>query len=107
MARVFGGDRSAVVARELTKLHETILSAPLSRLMEVVAKDAYQQKGEFVIIVAGAERPTGDRLDPETQRLLRILSEELPLKQAAALAAKITGEKKNRLYKAALAFAAG
>jgi len=54
-----------------------------------------------VVVVAGAESdPEG--LDPEVERVLRILVEELPLKQAAAIAARITGEKKNRLYQLAL-----
>lgn len=104
MAATFGGERLVVIARELTKMHETILSAPLAELIGQVGRDVNQQKGEFVVLVAGADAPQGDQLDPETERVLRILMVDLPLKQAAVLAAKITGEKKNRLYKAALAF---
>ncbi|MET0084496.1 MAG: 16S rRNA (cytidine(1402)-2'-O)-methyltransferase [Sedimenticola sp.] len=104
MLLVFGGDRQAVIARELTKLHETIISASLDDLLEKVNQDANQQKGEFVVLVSGAEKRAGDTLDSETERLLRILMEEMPLKQAAAVAAKISGEKKNRLYKAALSW---
>ena len=62
-----------------------------------------QQKGEFVLMVSGAEPRSEEALDLQTERLLRILLEELPVKQAAALAARISGEKKNRLYQAAVA----
>ncbi|WP_321529390.1 16S rRNA (cytidine(1402)-2'-O)-methyltransferase [Sedimenticola selenatireducens] len=101
MAAVFGEDRPAVIARELTKLHETILSQCLGSLVELVSRDLNQQKGEFVVLVAGAVRDA-EAIDPETQRILEILLEEMPTKQAATLAAKITGIKKNRLYQKAL-----
>ncbi|WP_037374572.1 16S rRNA (cytidine(1402)-2'-O)-methyltransferase [Sedimenticola selenatireducens] len=101
MAAVFGEDRPAVIARELTKLHETILSQSLGSLVELVSRDLNQQKGEFVVLVAGAVRDA-EAIDPETQRILEILLEEMPTKQAATLAAKITGIKKNRLYQKAL-----
>jgi 16S rRNA (cytidine1402-2'-O)-methyltransferase len=101
MMAVFGGDRPAVVARELTKLHETILSRPLAALVEILEQDPNQRKGEFVVLVAGAQR-SADAIDPETERILGVLLEEVPTKQAAALAARITGAKKNRLYQRAL-----
>jgi len=101
MAAVFGEDRPAVIARELTKLHETILSQGLGSLVELVSRDLHQQKGEFVVLVAGAVRDA-EAIDPETQRILEILLEEMPTKKAATLAAKITGIKKNRLYQKAL-----
>jgi len=101
MAAVFGGSRRVVVARELTKLHETILSAELSELCVILEQDANQQKGEFVVLVAGATRDS-DSISPETERVLDILREVLPIKQAATLAARISGEKKNRLYQLAL-----
>ncbi|MES9963348.1 MAG: 16S rRNA (cytidine(1402)-2'-O)-methyltransferase [Candidatus Sedimenticola sp. 20ELBAFRAG] len=104
MLGVFGEERLVVIARELTKLHETIISAPLARLVEILEQDANQQRGEFVVLVAGADKPDGDALDADTERLLRILVAEMPLKQAAAIGAKISGEKKNRLYKAALSW---
>ncbi len=104
MAQVFGEERPAVVARELTKLHETILSYPLGQLVEVLSKDPHQQKGEFVVLVAGAVR-NEDAIEPETQRILSLLLEELPTKQAAVLASRITGAKKNRLYQVALELA--
>ncbi len=101
MAAVFGAERPAVLARELTKLHETIISRPLGELVERVNGDPNQQKGEFVVLVAGAVQDT-QTMDPEARRILEILAEELPTKQAAALAAKITGIKKNLLYQQAL-----
>ncbi|WP_275098791.1 16S rRNA (cytidine(1402)-2'-O)-methyltransferase [Sedimenticola hydrogenitrophicus] len=101
MMAVFGGDRPAVVARELTKLHETILSRPLAALVELLEQDPNQRKGEFVVLVAGAQR-SADAIDPETERILGVLLEEVPTKQAAALAARITGAKKNQLYQRAL-----
>lgn len=101
MAAVFGAERPAVLARELTKLHETIVSRPLGELVELVNGDPNQQKGEFVVLVTGAVQET-QTMDPEAQRVLEILAEELPTKQAAALAAKITGIKKNLLYQQAL-----
>lgn len=101
MAAVFGEERTAVMARELTKLHETIRQDSLGGLCEFVAADNNQRKGEFVILVAGRVAEA-EALDPEAVRILQVLLEELPTKKAAALAARITGEKKNRLYQQAL-----
>lgn len=101
MAAVFGEDRPAVIARELTKLHETILSQSLGSLVQLLSQDPNQQKGEFVVLVAGAIQDQ-EAIDPDTQRILEILLEEMPTKKAATLAAKITGIKKNRLYQKAL-----
>jgi 16S rRNA (cytidine1402-2'-O)-methyltransferase len=102
MERIFGSERPAVLARELTKLYETILFRPLGELGEILDTDPNQSRGEFVLLIAGAEERSGDRLTPEAERLLRILLKELPTKQAAALAAQISGEKKNKLYQFAL-----
>ncbi len=104
MAAVFGGARRAVLARELTKRHETIAARPLGELVDWVAADANQRKGEFVLLVGGA--PAGDAaLDIAGDELLRALLDELPVRQAAALAARITGAKRNRLYRRALEIA--
>lgn len=103
MVDAFGADRRVVLAREISKTFETILSAPLHELIQTVRDDANQQRGEIVLLVQGYAAPKLQQgLVPETERLLRILLDELPLKQAAALAARITGEKKNTLYKWAL-----
>jgi 16S rRNA (cytidine1402-2'-O)-methyltransferase len=100
MLTLFGGERLAVLARELTKLHETLHRAPLGELRQWVAADANQQRGECVLLLRGFEAPEG--FDGEAERVLKVLLEELPLKQAAALAARLTGRKKNELYQRAL-----
>lgn len=96
------GDRQAVIARELTKTFETIKDGSLSELVEFVATDANQQKGEFVVLVAGAPEQEKGEIDGEAARILGVLLKDLPKKQAAALASEITGIKKNALYKYAL-----
>lgn len=103
MTAEFGADRPALMARELTKLHETLISNSLSSLLEQVQADPMQRKGEIVLLVAGAEGGADTEQAAETERILKILLQELPVKQAAVLAAQITGEKKNRLYQQALA----
>ena len=102
MRDVFGPARPAVLARELTKQFETVRAAPLGELAAWVAGDADQQRGESVILVHGAPPAHERGLDAEAERILRVLISELPLKQAAALAAELTGLKKNRLYQYAL-----
>jgi 16S rRNA (cytidine1402-2'-O)-methyltransferase len=102
MADILGRERPAVLARELTKTFETVRHDTLGELLPWVRGDANQQKGEFVLLVQGAE-PRSGGLDPEAQRIASLLAAELPLKQAAALAASISGEKKNALYKFLLA----
>lgn len=102
MLREFGGDRSVVLARELTKAYETVHGDTLENLLEWVAADTHQQLGEMVIIVRGADPQEDEADNSESDRVLTLLLEELPLKQAAALAAKITGRHKNELYARAL-----
>ncbi len=103
MADIFGADRPAVLARELTKQYETLLSERLGVLCQRLDEDPMQQKGEFVLLVAGAEKPPEEALDSGTEHMLSILMEALPVRQAASLTARITGLKKNRLYRHALA----
>jgi len=98
MADCFGGEREASVARELTKTFETVLHDTLNGLVERVSSDADQQKGEFVVMVQGAPARERAVIDTESERLLTVLLSELPLKQAAGLAARITGLSKNALY---------
>jgi 16S rRNA (cytidine1402-2'-O)-methyltransferase len=101
MKEVFGENREAVLARELTKNYETFIHETLGALHGRVAEDADQQKGEIVLLVAGAGEPEED--EAELRRVMQVLLEDLPLKQAAALAAKLTGARKNRLYELGLA----
>ena len=100
MVEVIGGERVAALARELTKLHETVFRAPLAELCAWVEADPNQSRGECVLLLRGCEASAD--VDAESERVLRVLLEELPLKQAAALAARITGRKKNELYQLAL-----
>jgi 16S rRNA (cytidine1402-2'-O)-methyltransferase len=107
MLDILGPERQVVLARELTKTFETIRGAPIAELVEWVRADSDQQRGECVLVVeAMPPRSEEEGLDPEAERVLDLLLEELPVKQAAALAAKITGQKKNRLYQVALGKAA-
>ena len=98
MVQAFGPEREAVIARELTKTFETIHRDGLAELLAWVQNDANQQKGEIVILVEGAEELADQALSIEEIRIMELLAGELPLKQAAALGAKITGKKKNELY---------
>ncbi|MDH4869600.1 16S rRNA (cytidine(1402)-2'-O)-methyltransferase [Pseudomonas sp. BN515] len=103
MRSVFGGDRPAVLARELTKTFETLKGAPLDELCGWVAADSNQQRGECVVLVGGWQAPEGEgALSAEVLRVLDLLLAEMPVKRAAALAAEITGVRKNLLYQAAL-----
>ncbi|MDH5572964.1 MAG: 16S rRNA (cytidine(1402)-2'-O)-methyltransferase, partial [Gammaproteobacteria bacterium] len=101
MVAVFGADRSAVVARELTKAFETVQMDRLEDLADWVDMDANQRKGEFVVLVEGVAARTDD-IDAHAEHVLGVLMAELPLKQASQLASAITGIKKNKLYKLAL-----
>jgi 16S rRNA (cytidine1402-2'-O)-methyltransferase len=97
MRDVFGGEREAVLARELTKLFETVLGEPLAELAERVANDPDQQRGECVLLVAGC----GEEIDAklaEGRRIFTILREELPPAKAAKLAASISGAPRKLLY---------
>jgi 16S rRNA (cytidine1402-2'-O)-methyltransferase len=100
-AAIFGEARIGVLAREITKLHETIYRAPLGELCRWAAETG-QDRGECVVMIHGNQRESA--LDADSERVLRLLLDELPVKQAAALAAKITGLKKNDLYELALAW---
>jgi len=106
MAAVFGADRHVVLARELTKTFETIKGDAVAVLLEWASADADQQKGEMVLLVKGVSVDASEENDiannAEAQRVLKILLEELPLSQASALTAKITGGKKKPLYQLGL-----
>ncbi len=106
MVVVIGEGRRAVLARELTKTFETVKDAPLGELADWVRNDADQQKGEIVLLLAGAPGGEDGGDDSEARRILGVLLEELPLSQASALAAKLTGLKKKPLYQLGLSLSA-
>lgn len=101
---VFGAVREATLARELTKTFETVRKSTLAELCDWVAADSNQRKGEIVLVVAGQREVVAD---PAGERMLEVLLTELPVKQAAAIAAKLTGGNKNDLYRSALKLKAG
>jgi 16S rRNA (cytidine1402-2'-O)-methyltransferase len=101
LLKVFGSERDVVLARELTKRFESIHRCSLRDAPAWLAGDSDRQRGEFVIIVSGnLQVETSD--EAEARRVLEVLLEELPVKQAAALAAQIVGRRKNELYDLAL-----
>lgn len=103
MQAVFGDERPALLARELTKTFETLKGMPLAELAAWVAADSNQQRGECVVLVAGWQAPEGEEaVSAEAMRVLDLLLAEMPLKRASALAAEITGVRKNLLYQVAL-----
>ncbi len=97
MRDIFGGGREAVLARELTKLFETVLGEPLAELAARVAADPDQQRGECVILLAGRGEEADAKL-AEGQRVFAILRDELAPAKAAKLAAAISGAPRKLLY---------
>ncbi|OGS75053.1 MAG: 16S rRNA (cytidine(1402)-2'-O)-methyltransferase [Gallionellales bacterium GWA2_55_18] len=100
LCAMLGGDRQIVLAREITKLFETIHTCSLRDAEAWLLSDSNQQRGEFVVLVSGAPPQAG--LSLETLNTLSLLLGELPLKQAVQLAAKITGANRSELYQRAL-----
>ena len=101
MLAAFGADRKIVFARELTKLFEEIHRCSLGEAPVWLKADSHREKGEYVVLIEGAGAAVdSDQL--EARRVLSILLKECPVKQAASLAAQITGQKKNALYELAL-----
>jgi len=99
----FGETRKLCMARELTKSFETFLRGSVADVLEQVKSDVNQRKGEIVLVVDGCRR--AEQMDTslsQAQTMLPVLLEELPLKQASSLAAKLTGAKKNAVYQYAL-----
>ena len=102
VAQIFGAEREVVLARELTKTFETIRGGAVGEMADWVASDTNQQRGEIVLLIHGAIAPAAKDMGTESERVMRVLLEELPIKQAASLGAKLTGLKKNFLYQWAL-----
>ena len=100
LCAVLGGERQIVLARELTKLFETIHSCALCDAEAWLKSDSNQQRGEFVVLVSGAQPQQG--LSDDAMQILEVLLNELPLKQAVQLATQISGASRNELYQRAL-----
>lgn len=103
MAEVFGEERQACVARELTKTFETFYSGNLTNILEQLQASSDHQKGEFVVMLAGNPEPMKANA-MHTDKLLRLLAEELPPKKAAAIVSAVTGENKKELYTQVLSY---
>ena len=101
MAEVFGAERPACVARELTKTFETFYHGTLPEILAQISADDDQQKGEFVVMIAGNPNPAPSS-EVDSEKLFRLLLAELPPKKAAAVIAELTGENKKELYQKAL-----
>ncbi len=108
MAAVLPAERSMVIARELTKLHETIVKLPLAEMLTLVETDANMRRGEFVVIVEGAAKidVSENTITPEQERILKLLLTECSVKKAVELVVEITDGKKKPIYQAALVLSA-
>ena len=105
LAALLEPQREIVIARELTKLFEQIVRLPLPEAPAWLAADENHRRGEFVLLVSAP--PPREGLDVASERVLRILLAELPVKQAAKLGSEITGVAKNDLYRRALEIKGG
>jgi 16S rRNA (cytidine1402-2'-O)-methyltransferase len=103
LAEIVTGDRRIVLARELTKVYETVVNDSLDEVLKQVKNDANMQKGEFVVLVEGEviEKKNAS-ITEEQQRILAVLLKECSIKSAVAMAVEITGARKKLLYQAAL-----
>lgn len=101
LCAVFGGARGILIARELTKIHETLHHCRLDEAVAWLQADDNRRRGEFVLVVQGAAEASREGA-ADAEGTLKILLEELPLKQAVALGVKLTGTSRNTLYQLAL-----
>jgi 16S rRNA (cytidine1402-2'-O)-methyltransferase len=102
LAEVFGVERRAVVARELTKLHETIYRGTLAQLIERSRSDENFQRGEITLVIEGAKTSNVEFDEALLRKTLTVLLKELPTGKAASVAAQLTGVKRNDAYALAL-----
>ena len=92
-------DRRILVARELTKLHETLYRSELYKIKDIILESEFGLKGEFVIIIDGYENQSGEYLIDEEKRILGILMEKLDKKLALQIASEILKKKRNEIYR--------
>ena len=102
VAAVFPPQRRIVIARELTKVHETLLRCTVAEAASLIEADPFMEKGEFVVLLDSAPPRAKDELTAEQLRVLKLLLADCTVKTAVALAAKITGARKEILYQTAL-----
>ena len=91
-----------VLAKELTKRHETFIRGTAQECLQVFAQDPLLKKGEFVVLLYQQKNSASDSSGMDGDSLLKLLLAEMPLKKAVKLAVSISGQKKNDLYKRAL-----
>jgi 16S rRNA (cytidine1402-2'-O)-methyltransferase len=96
MVEVFGGERMAAVARELTKVHESVYRGALTRLLQIAAEEANFARGEITLVVSGGQVAAPD--DAFVRRALELLAAEMPPSRAAAVVAQLTGRRKAEVY---------
>ena len=100
---ILGSERYMVLAREITKTFETVLSGTISDILSQLQSDANQCKGEFVLLIEGLPEEKEGGLDAEAMKWLTRLAQELPPKKAASIVADMTGLRKKALYEQVLA----
>jgi len=105
LAAVFGVERRAAVARELTKAHETTYRGTLAELAEKAKTEPNFARGEITIVVQGAQRSEDKAEALQLEKVVGLLVKELPPSRAAALAAQLTGARRNEAYALALRLA--
>jgi 16S rRNA (cytidine1402-2'-O)-methyltransferase len=102
-----GADRGAFLGRELTKLFEQCISADLQTIAARLADGSIPAKGEFVLAIAGARESSAEKVSIDSDRLLDVLTAALPGKQAVEIAAELSGQNKNDLYRRMLVLKEG
>ena len=103
MREILGVSRQAVIARELTKIHETIEAGSLGELHDKMCAHSSLVRGEFVLLVSGKEKADDDQNRAVSiEKIWEVLSQALPTNEAIKLTSKITGERKNKLYQQVL-----
>jgi 16S rRNA (cytidine1402-2'-O)-methyltransferase len=102
MHRIFGDNREVCLAKELTKVFETIQTDSIPNLIKYLTFDQNNQKGEFVILISANDKIDIAEAEAQLDSLLPILCAEMGASKAAKLAAKITGIDKNQCYKKAI-----
>ncbi|MCL5261477.1 MAG: 16S rRNA (cytidine(1402)-2'-O)-methyltransferase [Gammaproteobacteria bacterium] len=102
LLEIIGAERQIVIAKELTKIHETIIAAPIPEVKAWLLADPKRQLGEFVILIQGAIEQKDMTISADTRKVLAILLQELPTKKAVNITAKITNCDKRELYQLAI-----